>query len=305
MHQQPPISLQLLSQLKVKYFCSNSRHPGVRHLCLCWSQLQPCSLYSWQGEMGTSRRLFSLSSDIYDGSEDLLSEGAFLSPLKEFLWPPSPPRYVQLQLHWMNCWCWCTVLHCCDRSRMGLITIFLHCWDIWEEKCIRCLGVLFAIGGWQGSCCTQWIWFIHNLFFKCSFCEEFCSLGEFLFCTGGRDTAVLLSSGHICASFLSKRLPADLRKNSCCPCSQGWWWGLAPQWCAKSLGLPELALGLSSAQGKIQVKSGASSPGRQPWLLCVIDALQNSQWPCTGKQNLLLELDLGHGLQLLQFFELA
>lgn len=259
MQQQPPISLQLLSQLKVKYFCSNLRHPGVKHLCLSWPQLQlPLQLTRGNGNFYKVVQLILRQMSLMD--QKMLSEGAFLSPLKEFLWP-SPPRYGQLQLHWIHCCCWCTVLHCCDRSRMGLVTICLHRWDIWEEKYIRCLGLLVAIGGWQGSCCTQWIWFIHHLFCKFSFCEEFCSLGEFLLCTGGRDTAVL-SRGHICASFFSKRLQQIwgkivvvlVPKSGCgvwllndvqnlwgC---QSWHWGWA------------------QPRVQIQVKSGASSPGR-------------------------------------------
>lgn len=70
---------------------------------------------------------------------------------------------------------------------------------IFERKSVLdAEGLLFAIGEWQGSCCTQWSWLIHNLFCEFSLCEEFCSLGDFLLCTGGRGFSCVIGRAYFC-----------------------------------------------------------------------------------------------------------
>lgn len=98
-----------------------------------------------------------------------------------------------------------------------------------------------------------------------------------------------------CASFLSKRLQQSWEKTAVVLVPKGDCWVWLHTDVQNLQGCQSWHWGWAQPRVQIQVKSGASSSGRQPWLLCVIDSLQNSQWPCTGKQSLLLELDMVHG----------
>lgn len=142
MQQQPPISLQLLSQLKVKYFCSKSRHRGVRHLCSSWSQL-PLQLTRRNGNVQKVVQLILRQISMMD--KKICSQKVPVCLHWKVPVTTISSRYGQLQLHWINCWCWCTALHCCDRTGWGWSPCSCSIGIFERKSVLKAYGLLFVI----------------------------------------------------------------------------------------------------------------------------------------------------------------